>query len=702
MAELRNGGFLVAVALVMVACAPATVTLAPPLPPPPEPLEEREIATVASLLETVDRREYAAAIFTAAGTASDPTLRSHAALAAARVDTPGNRWLMRGLLQDRDTSVAATAAFAAGQLRDTASTASLVQMLHGALGDLGGSVGAEAATALGKIGTDDARQAIASFLLTADVNDPQAGPAVQEALLAAWRAGESRIEPFARWLSARDPEIRWRAVYGLTRRSIPDAVPHLLSTLEDPHPLVRAFSLRGLARSTVVASSVAPDRALGALLAAVQDSAYAVRIDALRTLGTYADAEAVAALEAALTHDAPHEVIAASESLGRLGPAAAAAGPSLRALASDRRESEAVRVAAVEALGSVGGSAVTELLRELLLEPRWRLRAGLARALVGQGAPSLPTLEVLIRDPDPRVAAVAVDAVVAVASQDSTLKIRLLLREALQVSDVQVRSAAIRGLGDLADGSIYPELLDAYGAAQDDEQNDAALAALDALASLRAGTGISPERILFTRFSPPEDHLVRRQAVALFGDAARRAWGDAYPIETARNHTEYRTLIRDWVAPVADQRQSPRVVIDTSAGSIELALFSYEAPLTVASFLELADAGFFDGQQWPRVVPNFVVQGGDPRGDTSGGPGYSIRDEINRRRFGAGTLGMALSGPDTGGSQFFMTHVPQPHLDGGYTVFGEVVVGHEVLERLLPGDVITSVRRLPDSNRELN
>jgi len=94
-------------------------------------------------------------------------------------------------------------------------------------------------------------------------------------------------------------------------------------------------------------------------------------------------------------------------------------------------------------------------------------------------------------------------------------------------------------------------------------------------------------------------------------------------------------------------------------------------------------------------VPDFVVQGGDPRGDGLGGPGYSIRDEINRRRYRRGAVGMALAGPDTGGSQFFIALTPQPHLDGGYTVFGEVVAGMDVADRLLQGDRIERVREVP-------
>jgi cyclophilin family peptidyl-prolyl cis-trans isomerase len=117
-----------------------------------------------------------------------------------------------------------------------------------------------------------------------------------------------------------------------------------------------------------------------------------------------------------------------------------------------------------------------------------------------------------------------------------------------------------------------------------------------------------------------------------------------------------------------------------------------EAPLTVDNFVTLARKGYFNGQFIPRVVPNFVIQAGDPRGDQNGGPGYQIRCEINEVPFNRGAVGMALSGKDTGGSQWFVTHSPQPHLDGGYTVFGRVVSGMEVVDNVVRGDIILSVR----------
>ena len=110
-----------------------------------------------------------------------------------------------------------------------------------------------------------------------------------------------------------------------------------------------------------------------------------------------------------------------------------------------------------------------------------------------------------------------------------------------------------------------------------------------------------------------------------------------------------------------------------------------------ASFVRLARRGFFNGLAFHRVVPNFVIQGGDPRGDGNGGPLYQIRCEINDVPYERGAVGMALSGKDTGGSQWFVTHAPQPHLDGGYTVFGRVTQGMPVVDRIARGDRIRRV-----------
>ena len=120
-------------------------------------------------------------------------------------------------------------------------------------------------------------------------------------------------------------------------------------------------------------------------------------------------------------------------------------------------------------------------------------------------------------------------------------------------------------------------------------------------------------------------------------------------------------------------------------------LSAAEAPLTVHNFVALARRGYYRGTRFHRVVPGFVAQDGDPRGDGSGGPGYAIRDEHTRVRYARGVLGMALAGPNTGGSQYFLTLSPQPHLDGHYTVFARVVDGFVAMDALVQGDRILRV-----------
>jgi cyclophilin family peptidyl-prolyl cis-trans isomerase len=137
---------------------------------------------------------------------------------------------------------------------------------------------------------------------------------------------------------------------------------------------------------------------------------------------------------------------------------------------------------------------------------------------------------------------------------------------------------------------------------------------------------------------------------------------------------------------------SPHAFIQLDRGTIELELAITDAPLTVANFIELARKDFFNGIAIHRVVPDFVIQDGDPRGDGEGGPGYTIRDELNQLPYLRGTVGMALDWKDTGGSQFFITHSPQPHLDARYTTFGRVVNGIELVDRIQPGDVIRRVQ----------
>jgi peptidyl-prolyl cis-trans isomerase B (cyclophilin B) len=141
--------------------------------------------------------------------------------------------------------------------------------------------------------------------------------------------------------------------------------------------------------------------------------------------------------------------------------------------------------------------------------------------------------------------------------------------------------------------------------------------------------------------------------------------------------------------------------IETSRGTIVAELFDKEVPNTVANFEKLANSEFYDGTRFHRVIDNFMIQGGDPyskdpndRRAGTGGPGYKIKCEthLNTHKHVAGTLSMAHAGKDTGGSQFFICHSPQPHLDGKHTVFGQVTKGQDVVNAIKKNDVVTSIR----------
>lgn len=133
--------------------------------------------------------------------------------------------------------------------------------------------------------------------------------------------------------------------------------------------------------------------------------------------------------------------------------------------------------------------------------------------------------------------------------------------------------------------------------------------------------------------------------------------------------------------------------ISTKKGTIELKLFSSQAPVTVANFVNLAKRGYYNGLKFHRVIPDFMIQGGDPTGSGSGGPGYRFKDEFVKelKHSKPGILSMANAGPGTNGSQFFITHVPCPWLDGKHTVFGEVLSGQEIVDAVAQGDVMETV-----------
>jgi HEAT repeat protein len=388
----------------------------------------------------------------------------------------------------------------------------------------------------------------------------------------------------------------------------------------------------------------------------LNDDDLGVRINALRAVGTYESPRALAMLTDLVAVGARHPV-PGRHRCGVARPAGTVRRVRRRCAAPDRAGRTQGRwrcgpppLAALPRLDAAEAQAAAA---RVAAAADWRLRAAAARVYAAVGPATRPEIAALAADGDGRVAAAAVEAYAAVA--DTVPAARAALREALGSADVVVRTNAIGGFARIADPATLPLLHDAYARALADTDNDAALAALSAVAAVHA---VDPAAgpAFFARFRRSGDYLVRRRAVELFGGSIAARWLPVYPVDTSVTPGEYHAIAAD-AAP-------RRALIVTDAGEIELELHTADAPLTVRNFLSLANAGYFDGQTWPRVVPNFVIQGGDPRGDTSGGPGYAIRDEMNRHLYGRGTLGMALSGPDTGGKP--VVHHPRPAAAPGW------------------------------------
>jgi cyclophilin family peptidyl-prolyl cis-trans isomerase len=251
----------------------------------------------------------------------------------------------------------------------------------------------------------------------------------------------------------------------------------------------------------------------------------------------------------------------------------------------------------------------------------------------------------------------------------------------LEEKDVIVRATAATIMAEQPRETHLAPLVAALARSKNDPANDARLAILTAISKHKKPEAVEAIKSALS----DQDYLVRRHAVDLLKQKGAGDFSDRIGVvQTGHDKRFYHR-----VAARLDKKVT--ATIHTAKGRIRIELFPQDAPITVDSFVTLARKGFFNGLTFHRVVANFVIQGGDPRGDGEGGPGYQIRCEINTRPYTRGAVGMALSGKDTGGSQFFITHSPQPHLDGGYTVFGRVVSGMEVVDRIERGDVIRRV-----------
>ncbi|MFI5279470.1 MAG: peptidylprolyl isomerase [Gemmatimonadales bacterium] len=655
--------------------------------------ESGSAADLAQLLALEDRKVFDAATLQRAAQHPDSLVRRYAAIVMGRIGDASAVPLLRTLLADRDSAVRIEAAFACGTLGSVLLVPDLVQLVARFPQSATGDFETEIVTALAKLGGSDAEAALGGVLDRHPAARQEADRATSTVLIEAWRLG--RRSALARRLPdyIRDARGEWRrdAAYSASRMRLASASAQLLEAAADEDPMTRSYVVRALTAQAADSSGIPRGTFLSRLRALVDDSSSAVRVNALRALGTFEDSSLVPLAAARLTDRDPNVPVQAAQALGSLKGSQAVATLVERFPGAT---SFGQRRAMLLALAAVSPALALETGRAWHTDTDWRNRAAYAELLgVAKSAAAREQLSGMLADPDQRVVAFALGALEqTVPRGDAALLAQA--RTALASADVVVRATAIGIQGRERDPATVPGLLAAFRRGETDGLGDARLAAVRALADIAdSAPGQRPaiEQALLAGFPRPADYIVRRLAVERFGEAAvRRTWGPALPVETGRTSQDYSQIARRYLLAAAP---AGSVSIELERGTVVILLYDVDAPLTVDNFVRLVDRRFFDNGRWHRVVPNFVVQDGDPRGDGNGGPTTVIRDEINRHRYDVGTVGMALSGPDTGGSQFFITHSPQPHLDGGYTVFGQVVSGWDVLMQVVQGDRIRRIFR---------
>ncbi len=674
----------------------ALVAVALGLGAPAASAQRARLDDLAGLVAAEDARAWDSVLFARALASRDALVRRTAVVAAGRIGDARATPLVVARLRDPAQPIRTAAAFALSLLRDSTAVGPLTDALTGRP-PLDSATATEIATALARTGGSRARDVL-THLLAGDLR-PAGGAvassaAVAASLLESWHLGkDAPVAALRRYAADSSARFRWPAVFSLSRLRPPEAAPQLIAAIDDPVPIVRAVAARAMTRGYAERAELATARIAARVASATADADAGVRVNALAALATYKDSSLTPAALTRLSDSVINVRVQAAATLGMLGGSAAAGR--LGAVAGDSAESWAVRRSALLALAtcdSIGFERVAERWRA---SPDWRDRAAAAEGWVAAGrrqpAPWLA-------DGEARVIAAGLQAWSDATSGSPDSGFVTAARPLIAHADAAVRSLSADALARVHEPADVPALVRMYAATGRDSFPNAALSALKALAAIAAGSDsgrTTVDRAFLAQTPRPADDQQRRWAAAEWPAAASR-WGPAFPIATGRTPAQYRAIVRRRMLGAAVER-GPRVLFVTAGSEpVEVELLGPDAPLTVEHFLHLVDRRFFDGNRWHRVVPNFVVQDGDPRGDGWGGPPGTIRDEVNRVRYGGPVLGMALDGPDSGNSQWFINLSPQPHLDGTYTVFGRVVRGADArgLGRIAQGDSIIAVQRV--------
>jgi cyclophilin family peptidyl-prolyl cis-trans isomerase/HEAT repeat protein len=651
---------------------------------------------------------------------NNPQLRSRALIALANIQDTTTIPQVVALLNDPDGNVRGASAFALGQIGTHAAQASLLGKLR-VEKDL--NVVGRLFEALGRIGDEKALDAvvedslhegsafvrseqllgIARFALRGIKNERSicfcfeqtSHPSAEvrwKALFALWRSAPhglvdveiaKRQEDLARLADDADVDVRVNLIT-LVGRSKAAAAVELVKTIQEadqrhPNWLVAVQIVRSLAALSTMQSELVND-----LVAYLGSSNDHVTIAALQALDNMTKP---LVMEAADTVKLRETLIALS---AKQNPAAELTrGEAFIALArffpedfsrmnflADKKLSVREQTKVLEALTFIPTGRSLSIMLRLLDDPNVRISMAAWDFIHRLLTPALIMTKIRAQNPD------WVDA------RPSLYRKTLNSLKRKDMAITQLVSTALADttfFGMFKEANLADSLAIALKSAFEGLSSPDDVEAMQAVAQ---AMGTMKDK----RFVPALEKALRdpdKTVVVVAAEALRQITGKDYsaqiPKSTKAVHSDY-----DW-STLESLTASAKIVIETSKGTITLQLLKDDAPFTVLSFVKLVRKRFYEGLQFHRVVPNFVIQGGDPRGDGWGGPGYAIRSEFSFARFVRGAVGVASAGKDTEGCQFFITHTPTPHLDGRYTVFARVLSGQEVVDRIQIGDTIKKI-----------
>jgi len=497
--------------------------------------------------------------------------------------------------------------------------------------------------------------------------------AVRETLLAnLWRLeGAPWQASAASFAGDDDVHLRRAAAYSLSRSGDDAARAAQRRLVSDPEPVIRATALRGFEKGTL------DEKTLAALQTALDDADWRVRAAACRAFAAQDSAElspeAAQKIVAAFSSPHPHlavSAVAAAASQPQVGTAA-------ELLALVRGDETWLASEALVALAQRDAATAAPVARTWSeSDDLWRRRAA-ARTATELGA-----------DFEKRAASDAEPSVrlawLSTLDHGATLERREVLVGLVENdADPAVRASILSLLRPAGVAPGLEELVGFYAAWSRDSMPDARAEAL--IAAVAAADSTEDRAAIITLGLTDSDPAV---AAMVINGARSLDLDVALPTRESRHGSRWYEELAEWV-------NTPRWLdVSTDRGSFRISLDLGAAPLTSREISDLAADGFYDGLGFHRVVPNFVVQGGDPRGDGWGGPGFVLPDEPSLDPFDSWRVGVATSGPETGGCQLFFTLLPADHLTGHYTNIGEIVAGREVLTMLRVGDRILSIKPL--------